>query len=455
MKKISVRFRNREDLKKIESKIKIVLSYNTLEVNMATKDVKLKKNKVSLRSKYKDWTSHWKDLPEFETDFKTDDAYKIDFLFSDDVNLKEIEEIFDQKVTKLTKSLWFPKLIIGKNSTIRVIGGKLPKYPIYIVSKNRANNETWHTSHGLSRMCLDHFIVVEPDEYEKYSEEFKNTYATILKMDMKYKETYDCFSDLGNLDSTGPGAARNFCWDHSIRNNFAWHWVLDDNIGQFYRFWRGRRIKCRTGEVFRTCEEFSERYENIAISGLNYRFFCAEQQSYPAYALNTRIYSMLFIRNDIPYRWRGRYNEDTDLSLRVMKDKWCTVQFNVFLGSKAATQTISGGNTEEFYASEGTHPKSQMLVDMHPDVSRLMERFGRIHHYVDYSVFNHKLIKDKNYGDDVNERGLKIVRIPDDICDTELDNRKYLEEHFYDDKYKVDDKLFLKKYSSSNINDLF
>jgi len=26
------------------------------------------------------------------------------------------------------------------------------------------------------------------------------------------------------------------------------------------------------------------------------------------------------IRNDIPYRWRAKYNEDTDLSLRVLKD---------------------------------------------------------------------------------------------------------------------------------------
>jgi len=43
------------------------------------------------------------------------------------------------------------------------------------------------------------------------------------------------------------------------------------------------------------------------------------------------------IRNDVPYRWRGRYNEDTDLSLRMLKDRWCTIQFNAFLQGKAAT----------------------------------------------------------------------------------------------------------------------
>ena len=34
-----------------------------------------------------------------------------------------------------------------------------------------------------------------------------------------------------------------------------------------------------------------------------------------------------------------------------------------------------------------TLPKSEMQVRMHPDVSRLVHRFGRIHHYVDYSPF--------------------------------------------------------------------
>jgi hypothetical protein len=36
-----------------------------------------------------------------------------------------------------------------------------------------------------------------------------------------------------------------------------------------------------------------------------------------------------------------------------------------------------------------------MLVEMHPDVSRLSFRFGRWHHYVDYKPFKkNKLIRD-------------------------------------------------------------
>ena len=48
-------------------------------------------------------------------------------------------------------------------------------------------------------------------------------------------------------------------------------------------------------------------------------------------------------------RWRGRYNEDTDLSLRTLKSGLCTVLFNAFLGDKQTTMTGTGGNTESLY----------------------------------------------------------------------------------------------------------
>ena len=90
----------------------------------------------------------------------------------------------------------------------------------------------------------------------------------------------------------------------------------------------------------------------------------------PPFVVNTRIYSCLLIENSAPYRWRGRYNEDTDLSLRVLKDGLCTIQFNAFLCGKVTTQRMKGGNTKEFYSDEGTLPKSQMIADLHPDVPR-------------------------------------------------------------------------------------
>jgi len=153
-------------------------------------------------------------------------------------------------------------------------------------------------------------------------------------------------------------------------------------------------------------EDFVLRYENVAIAGPNYFMFASRKSKMAAFVLNTRIYSCNLIRNDAPYRWRGRYNEDTDLSIRMLKDGWCTVQFNAFLQYKMPTQTLSGGNTAEFYESEGTRAKSEMQVAMHPDISRVVERFGRVHHYVDYSGFRRNALR--------RREGLAIPDVVDD-----------------------------------------
>jgi hypothetical protein len=206
-------------------------------------------------------------------------------------------------------------------------------------------------------------------------------------LDPQYQHDYDACDDLGMTKSKGPGPARNFAWEHSIKNGHAWHWVMDDNIQSFYRLGHNRKVRVESSAIFRAMESFCERYENVYMAGPQYEMFAKARAKLPAFITNTRIYSCNLIRNDIPFRWRGRYNEDTDLSLRILNDGYCTVEFYAFLQNKLGTQRIAGGNTAEFYAKEGTAPKSQMLYDLHPNVTKLVRRWGREHHYVDYKQF--------------------------------------------------------------------
>tara|TARA_R100000781_G_C4079048_1_gene127089 strand:+ start:1520 stop:2404 length:885 start_codon:yes stop_codon:yes gene_type:complete len=262
-----------------------------------------------------------------------------------------------------------------------------PKYPVYIISKNRY--EVRLTSDSLEKMGVPHYLVVEEQEYASYKQALETNgirLATLLILDKQYQEDYDPCTD-EEWKSNGPGAARNFCWDHSINLGAESHWVMDDNIKAFGRMNKNKYIEVDSGTIFRAAEDFVDRYSNVAISGLQYHMFRFSSSKRPAFVKNTRIYSCLLIRNDIPYRWRGRYNEDTDLSLRVLKDGWCTIQFQAFIQNKATTQTIKGGNTEEFYAYEGTMNKSKMLAEMHPDVAKVQWRFNRWHHFVDYTPF--------------------------------------------------------------------
>lgn len=258
----------------------------------------------------------------------------------------------------------------------------VPRFPILIPSRGRA--ETALTPDALDRLGVPYRLVVEEAEREAYEARWP---GRILTLDPVFQRDYDTFDDLGDSKPRGPGPARNFIWETSIREGADWHWVMDDNISLFARLHRNERVPVGDGTIFHAMETFALRYRNVAMVGPNYWMFAASRSPMPPFVTGTRIYSCNLIRNSIPYRWRGRYNEDTDLSLRALKDGWATVQFNAFLQYKMPTQTVKGGNTEAFYEVEGTLAKSRMQVAMHPDVSRLVRRYGRWHHHVDYSRF--------------------------------------------------------------------
>lgn len=278
-----------------------------------------------------------------------------------------------------------------------------PQFPIYIPSKGRADSRL--TVKVLEKIGVPFYIIVESNEYDEYAAVIDH--KKILVLDTKYQQEYVTLDTFGNTRIYGGGPARNMAWDHSIENGFAWHWVVDDNIRYFQRLNRNRKIPMGDGTGFRVMEDFCLRYKNIGMAGPQYAMFTPRKKYWPPFVLNTRIYSCNLIRNDMPFRWRGRMNEDTDLSLNILKAGYCTVLFNAFLQNKTVTQQTKGGNTEQ-YVKDGTHTKSQWLVNLHPGVARMTFRFGRVHHIINYRVFKQKLIRDPaiQVGEGVNEYGM-------------------------------------------------
>lgn len=298
-----------------------------------------------------------------------------------------------------------------------------PQFPLYIPSKGRS--QYMITSTHLTRMGIAHFIIVEPSQVQEYQEaiEERKLSAQILMLDMDFKKRYELCDDLGLSKSTGSGPARNFAWEHSISQGFDWHWIIDDNIKGFFRLHKNRRVIVRSPAYFRAMEDFVLRYENVGMAGPNYNTFCPPKRPWRPFITNTRIYSCNLIRNALPFRWRGRYNEDVILSLDILKAGWCTIRFNAFLQDKISTQTLPGGNTDELYQADdrpkdgekysrtGTIAKSQMLWRVHSDVTRVVFRYQRWHHHVDYSQFERRRLiprKDLAISKQPNNYGMKL-----------------------------------------------
>ena len=283
-----------------------------------------------------------------------------------------------------------------------------PRHPVYIVSKGRWESRL--TSRALEAIGVPYRIVIEPQEAEPYSAVIDP--EKLLLLPQRFHDEYDPCTDEDPEMPNGSGAGRNFAWEHAISEGAESHWLLDDNIGGFGRFNKNLYGRSSSGTIFRAAEDFVARYENVPLSGFQYFMFALFRRKSAPFLLNTRIYSCLLIRNDASYRWRGRYNEDTDLSLRVLKDGYCTILFKAFLQEKAPTLSMKGGNTDTIYV-DGTRKKSEMIRDLHPDVASVVWKYGRWHHHVDYRPFKHnKLIRrtDVDVADGIDNYGMIVRR---------------------------------------------
>jgi len=277
-----------------------------------------------------------------------------------------------------------------------------PKYPIYIISKGRYKLR--HTSKALEKIGVPYRIVIEPQEFDLYSKVIDIKKILVLP-----------FSNLGQ----GGIPARNWVWDHSTKEGHERHWIMDDNIRSFFRFNNNLKYYVGDGTVFKIMEDFVERYENVLMAGPNYHTFVDQRNSkIKPFRLNTRVYSCILLDNKTNYRWRGRYNEDTDLSLRILKDGHCTILFNAFLASKMGTMILKGGNTDELYKQkngfDGRLEMAKSLQKQHPDVCRITKKWNRWQHHVDYSKFkNNKLIRKKDLQIDnkINNYKMKLIKV--------------------------------------------
>ena len=350
-----------------------------------------------------DWRGDWWGMPEFTMeDAGPMRRVVVNFITADDVT--EFCERLGMRLSSGADSMWYPPQDrLAPKEYVWQGDPSNTKYPVYIPSKGRVSIET--TGALLSQAGVDFRFVVEPQEADGYAAKYPGRVLVLP------------FSDLGQ----GSIPARNWIWDHAAQAGAEWHWILDDNILGFWRCHGNRRLVVQNSSApLRTVEEFADRYDNLAFAGLSADGFCPDRNEISPFTMNTRVYSVTLINTGLPHRWRGRYNEDTDLCLRALKDGWATVLFRSMLMKKAHTARnggvggMAGGNTDNVYNTDD-HRRAfaESLKEQHPDVVEVVWKFGRWHHQVDYSPFKRNALRLKpgivpTVGPD--DYGMRLVR---------------------------------------------
>ena len=269
-----------------------------------------------------------------------------------------------------------------------------PKYPVFIPSKGRVSTRL--TMKAFDKINVPYTVFVEEQEYDQYSQVIDEDKLHVLPHQNK-----------------GLVVTRNYIWDYAESLGTPYFWTFDDNIRAFYRLNRNQKARVADGTIFRIAEDFHERYDNLAILGFQYELFTPKRGKYPPLLLNTRIYSNMLIRTDIPFRNEGFYNDDTDLCIRVLKAGWCTCLFYAFLAEKENTMQVKGGMTPH-YLGDGRLKMAQELQRKHPDVVEIVWKWKRWQHKVDYRPFRgNRLIKREGVEipEGINEYGMQLVDI--------------------------------------------
>ena len=360
-------------------------------------------------------------MPEFKwSDYLKDDRCVIDVDLNNEHEKEIFFKAFDHKPTVLSYIHYEVDEHPLKDYEYEFTEKILPKYPIYVITKGRW--EKTLTIDTLEEMGIDFNICVEPDEYDNYISNPNVDKNKVIKLPENFSER-----------KQGGIPVRNFVWQHSIDNGHKKHWIIDDNIDGFYRWNENVQKRVKDGVVFRIMEDYSDMWENLGLTSCQYvSFVPAVDRGRGPVIRNTRTYSCILINTELldkrlEERWRGTYNEDTDLTLRVLSTKdLCTANFNAILSGKQTTGTMKGGNTTTIYEFgedkqenakfTGLQKKFDELKENWGDIVKFTNkrhRDGRPHHHISYTrIFKQPLILKEGIKREpkVNNYNMKLVK---------------------------------------------
>lgn len=269
---------------------------------------------------------------------------------------------------------------------------------IYIISKGRPKCTTART---LTKMKYpgEWFIVCGNND-ETLDEYRENWGEHVLVFDW-----YDEITRTDTLDNLGfenmaSGACpvRNATRAISAARGELRHWQFDDDYNSF-RHVNSDLSKC---VKFKDGEEFQSWLLALAEFGYSASMrnigFPPSSETYPDHGktFGKRVFNAhnLPSTEDLFVPWVARMNDDTINAINCWRNGGYEMSLRCMNMNMPPTQMEDGG-LSDIYRAEGTVRKSAYPILVAPNAAKLVVRFGRYHHKVDWSKLAPKLLHEK------------------------------------------------------------
>lgn len=269
---------------------------------------------------------------------------------------------------------------------------------IYIISKGRPWCKTAKT---LTKMNYpgEWFIVCGNND-ETLQEYRDNWGEHVLVFDwyeqIKHTDTLDNFG----FDNMASGAVpvRNATCDISRERGELRHWQLDDDYNGFYRVTNGTLHKHRMDgqELYEVLSEIAEFAHRCGLQNAGIALGTIESVPEKKKTFSRRVFNAHNLPTDpeLFTVWRGRMNDDLINAIETYRNGGFEMLFKYANLTMEPSQSEAGGLTD-LYKAEGTVRKTAYPVLLAPSATKLVVRFGRYHHRVDWDKLSPKMLHSK------------------------------------------------------------
>lgn len=214
---------------------------------------------------------------------------------------------------------------------------RTPKYPICIVSYNRAN-KYGRSHHTLNEMKIKHYLFCGEEEKEDYYNWYDSEFCELVIIPKGIQGT-----------KMGSTPARNYILDWGLKRGFGRLWMLDDNIKQYTRLYQAKKCKIYSSEVFTHIEDYIDLYDNVGAVSHNFNPDITENNYRSCIVRNGKCYSSMLLKTDPEVRFRYKHQEDNLISMEYIHKGYTNLCFNSVLYDKNTSGKDSGGNKKSVY----------------------------------------------------------------------------------------------------------
>jgi hypothetical protein len=202
-----------------------------------------------------------------------------------------------------------------------------PHHPVFVPSRHRADTAT--TPDLLHASGVPHRIVVEPHDADAYVERYGADRVMVL-----------------DDDERGIAYARNFIMDYARAAGTPYVWMIDDDMRRFRIRRKGKRIEIPASVALAFMELVSDSFSNVAGASVMNSAFAFGYDRKPPVGLNQMIYCVQLVKTDVHARFRAHLMDDTDYSLQVLTEGYCTLISRRVVHEQPSTSKQPGGCTD-------------------------------------------------------------------------------------------------------------